>query len=88
MAKDEVKLKVVALATPTRTAIKVRELQFRPSVFASTTWGLYPGNSSDVIMEPRDNTDDLIYLNTTHYTFEIYEDDLDMTCLRITKRGE
>ena len=88
MAKDEVKLKVVELATPTGTVIKVRELQFKtmPGLFAKP-WSLYPAGSSLPIMEPRYNADDLIYLNTRYYRFEIIKDDVGIACLRIIKRG-
>ena len=87
MAKDEVKLKVVELAKPTGTAIKVRELQFQTSTFLGKVWRLHTADDSPAIMEPRDQTEDLIYLNTSHYSFEIIKDDWDITCLRITKRG-
>ena len=88
MAKDEVKLKVVELAKPTGTAIKVRELQFKTSTFLGKVWQLRPVDDYHTIMEPRDGTEDLIYLNTFHYSFEIIKDGWGVTCLRITKRGE
>ena len=83
MSQDEIKLEVVA--PPTGTAIKIRELQLRPSK-SGENWALYCDDGLE-IMEPRNNTDDLIFLNTGNYDFEIIKDEWNISCLRITKRG-
>ena len=78
---DEVKLTVVEAKAPSLD-VDTRTFVVKPSMYK---WSLH--NGSYLVMEPRYNQHDMLYLNSSKFIFELVTDTYGDTCLQITAKG-